>query len=51
MGVGLMGWMSMCVCVVFLSILCNAVGIWVLFSMVPWLCTHMIDVRDGSVYW
>lgn len=50
-GVGLMGWVSMRVFIVWSRVCFNMCGVWVLGVRVVWLCMHISDVSDGSTYW
>ena len=45
--VGLMGYVSMCVLFVFCRTWCSACGVCKLVVGCVWLCTHIIDVREG----
>ena len=51
MGVGLMGWVSMCEFIVCFRTCCSSFGILTYVDRFFWLWMQMIDVMDGSMYW
>ena len=50
-GVGLMGYVSMCVFVMCFRTCCSACGVCKFVMGCVWLCMYIIDVSDGSTYW
>ena len=48
-GVGLMGYVSICVLIVFCRTCCSSCGVCKFGVRFVWLCTHIIDVREGSM--
>lgn len=49
--VGGKGWVSMCVFSVLFKIFCRSCGVCKFIVGCDWLCTQIIDVRVGFVYW
>ena len=46
-GVGLMGYVSMCVLIVLCRTCCSVCGVCKFVVGCTWLCTHIIDAREG----
>ena len=48
---GFMGWMSMCILSVIFRTFCNSCGGCIFIGSCVGLCTQIIDVSNGSMYW
>ena len=47
---GLIGCISICVVVILFSMFCSYCEVCGFSVSVAWICIHMMDVSDGSVY-